>query len=43
MDQNFSDSELEYEEEEELLSSLNRVVITKDLLPILDVQTRWSL
>ncbi len=43
MDQNFSDSELEYDEEEELLSTLNRVVITKGVLPILDVQTRWSL
>ncbi|KAK4021791.1 hypothetical protein OUZ56_003700 [Daphnia magna] len=42
MDLNLSNSKLQYEEEEVLLSTLNRVVITGDLLPILDVQTRWS-
>jgi hypothetical protein len=33
---------LQYEEEKELLSTLDGVVITGDLLQLLDVQTRWS-
>ncbi|XP_045029823.1 uncharacterized protein LOC123472419 [Daphnia magna] len=42
MDLNLNNSKLQYEEEEVLLSTLNGVVITGDLLPILDDQTRWS-
>ncbi|KAK4028816.1 hypothetical protein OUZ56_021834 [Daphnia magna] len=41
MDLNLSNSKLQYEEEGVLLFTLNGVD-EGDLLPILDVQTRWS-